>query len=209
MADVAMRGGFKRDLRRWRRRSRLVRGARLLLPVAMVGLLGAATGQVIWRTVTAADRAPERPQAQIRMLNPRFFGQSSEGRAFLITARSAVRDDADLKRVLLDDPTLTLGTDEPKPTRVTAKNGVYREDNLKLVLRGDVRMDDGGGYRFASDEAFVDTKTGVITGETLLQGEGPTGQVKSNAYSVYDKGDRIVFRGGVKTRLDRVDGDGN
>ncbi len=204
-----MRSGFKRDLRRWRRRSRLVRAARGALPIAILALIGSAVGQVVWLTVTAAERAPERPQAQIRMLNPRFYGQSSDGRAFLITARSAVRDDADLKRVLLDDPTLTLGIDEPKPSRVTSKSGVYREDNLKLVLRGDVRMDDGGGYRFASDEAFVDTKTGVITGESVLQGEGPTGQVKSNAYSVYDKGDRIVFRGGVRTRLDRVDGDGN
>lgn len=206
MADAVTRTGFKRDLRRWRRRSLRVRAARLGLPVVIVALLGSAIGQVVWRTVTAAERAPEKPQAQIRMLNPRFYGQSSEGRSFLITARAAVRDEADLKRVLLDDPTLTLGTDEPKPTRVTSKNGVYREDNLKLVLRGDVRMDDGGGYRFASDEAFVDTKTGVITGESVLQGEGPTGQVKSNAYSVYDKGDRIVFRGGVRTRLDRVDG---
>ncbi|MBI1683260.1 LPS export ABC transporter periplasmic protein LptC [Caulobacter hibisci] len=204
-----MRGGFKRDLRRWRRRSRLVRAARLALPVAVVALLGSAIGQVVWRTMTAAERGPEKPQSQIRMLNPRFYGQSNDGRAFLITARSAVRDDADLKRVLLDDPTMTLGIDEPKPSRVTSKSGVYREDNLKLVLRGDVRMDDGGGYRFASDEAFVDTKTGVITGESVLQGEGPTGQVKSNAYSVYDKGDRIVFRGGVRTRLDRVGGDEN
>lgn len=202
-----MTGGFRRDLRRWRQRSRLVRAARVALPIAVLGLLGAAAGQVVWRTVTAGARAPERPQAQIRMLNPRFFGQSSDGRAFLLTARSAVRDDADLKRVLLEGPTLTLGTDEPKPSRVTSKTGVYREDTLKLVLRGDVRLDDGGGYRFASDEAFVDTNTGVITGESVLQGEGPTGQVKSNAYSVYDKGDRIVFRGGVRTRLDRVGGD--
>jgi len=27
--------------------------------------------------------------------------------------------------------------------------------------------------------------------------------VQSNAYSVYEKGDRIVFRGGVRTRIDR------
>jgi lipopolysaccharide export system protein LptA len=88
------------------------------------------------------------------MITPRFYGQSSDGRPFIITARSAVRDENDLKRVFLDAPTLTLGVGSPAPTRSTADRGVYREDTLKLQLYGNVRMDDGAGYRFASDEAW-------------------------------------------------------
>ncbi|MBO9710754.1 MAG: LPS export ABC transporter periplasmic protein LptC [Caulobacter sp.] len=202
----ADRGDFKRDLRRWRRRSRRVRLARVVLPVAMVSLLVVVGGQVGWRTLTAGERRPSETKAQIRMITPRFYGVSSDGRPFVITARSAVRDDADLKRVFLESPTLTLGVGSPAPTRSTADRGVYREDTLLLKLYGNVRMDDGAGYRFASNEAQVDTRNGNITGETTLQGEGPTGQVQSNAYSVYDKGDRIIFRGGVKTRVDRKTG---
>ena len=202
----ADRGGYRRDLRRWRRRSRRVLLARIVLPVAMVGILAAVGGQVVWRSVTAGDRRPAENKAQIRMITPRFYGQSSDGRPFIITARSAVRDEADLKRVFLDAPTLTLGVGSPAPTRSTADRGVYREDTLLLQLYGNVRMDDGAGYRFASNEAMVDTRNGNTTGETALQGEGPTGQVQSNAYSVYDKGDRIIFRNGVKTRIDRKTG---
>jgi lipopolysaccharide export system protein LptC len=202
----ADRGAFKRDLRRWRRRSRRVLLARVVLPVAIVAILAAVGGQVAWRTFTAGDRRPADTKAQIRMITPRFYGQSSDGRPFIITARSAVRDEADLKRVFLDAPTLTLGVGSAAPTRSTADRGVYREDTLMLQLFDNVRLDDGAGYRFASNEALVDTRTGNITGETTLQGEGPTGQVQSNAYSVYDKGDRIVFRGGVKTRIDRKTG---
>jgi lipopolysaccharide export system protein LptC len=202
----ADRGAYRRDLRRWRRRSRRVLLARIVLPVAMVTILALVGGQVIWRSVTAGDRRPAENKAQIRMITPRFYGQSSDGRPFIITARSAVRDEADLKRVFLDAPTLTLGVGSPAPTRSTADRGIYREDTLKLQLFDNVRLDDGAGYRFASNEAMVDTKTGNITGETALQGEGPTGQVQSNAYSVYDKGDRIIFRGGVKTRIDRKTG---
>lgn len=203
----ADRGAYRRDLRRWRRRSRRVRLARVVLPVAMIAILGLVGGQVVWRSVTLGDRRPAEKKAQIRMITPRFYGQSSDGRPFIITARSAVRDEADLKRVFLDAPTLTLGVGSPAPTRSTADRGIYREDTLKLQLLGNVRLDDGAGYRFASNEAMVDTRTGNITGETTLQGEGPTGQVQSNAYSVYDKGDRIVFRGGVKTRIDRKTGE--
>ncbi len=203
----ADRGAYRRDLRRWRNRSRRVRLARVLLPIAILAILSAVGGQVAWRSFTAGDRRPVESKAQIRMISPRFQGQSSDGRPFLITARSAVRDEADLKRVFLDAPTLTLGVGSPAPTRSTADRGIYREDTLKLQLFGNVRMDDGAGYRFASNEAMVDTHTGNISGETTLNGEGPTGQVQSNAYSVYDKGDRIVFRGGVKTRVDRKTGE--
>ena len=203
----ADRAGYRRDLRRWRRRSRRVRLARVVLPVAMIAVLASVGGQVVWRSVTAGDRRPTENKAQIRMITPRFYGQSSDGRPFIITARSAVRDEADLKRVFLDAPTLTLGVGSPAPTRSTADRGIYREDTLKLQLFDNVRLDDGAGYRFASNEAMVDTRTGNITGETTLQGEGPTGQVQSNAYSVYDKGDRIIFRGGVKTRIDRKTGE--
>ena len=202
----ADRGAYRRDLRRWRRRSRRVKLARVVLPAAMIAILAAVGGQVAWRTITAGDRRPSETKAQIRMITPRFYGQSSDGRPFLITARSAVRDENDLKRVFLESPTLTLGVGSPAPTRSTANRGIYREDTLRLQLFGDVRLDDGAGYRFASNEAEVDTKTGNVTGETPLQGEGPTGQVQSNAYSVYDRGDRILFRGGVKTRVDRKTG---
>jgi lipopolysaccharide export system protein LptC len=198
----ADRAGYGRDLRRWRRRSRRVKLARVVLPVAMAALLATVIGQVAWRSFTAGDRSVSEGKAQIRMVTPRFYGQSSEGKPFIITARAAVRDENDFKLVFLDAPTLTLGVGSPAPTRTTADRGMYREDTWKLHLYGNVRMDDGAGYRFASDEALVDTRTGNTTGETTLQGEGPTGQVQSNAYSVYDKGDRIIFRGGVRARID-------
>ena len=202
----ADRAGNRRDLRRWRARSRRVHLARVVLPIATIALLATAGTQVAWRSATLGGHRPSESKAQIRMITPRFYGQSSDGQPYIITARSAVRDEADLKRVFLDAPTLTLGVGSATPTRSTADRGIYREDTLKLQLFGNVRMDDGAGYRFASNEAMVDTRNGNTTGETALQGEGPTGQVQSNAYSVYDKGDRIIFRGGVKTRLDRKTG---
>ncbi len=201
-ATLTQARSITRDLGRWRRRSRTIRLLRIVLPAAIVAILVAVGGQVGWRSLQVAARPPMEAKTQIRMIAPRFYGQSGDGRSFMITARSALRDDKDMMIVRLDAPTLTLGFDEPQPSRVTAKSGLYREDTMKLSLSGDVRIDDGGGYRFASEQAVVDTKSGVISGETSMLGEGPTGQVQSNAYTVYDKGDRVVFRGGVRTRLE-------
>lgn len=191
------------DLARWRRRSRRVRAARILLPAAIAGLLLVVVVQVGWRTYMAATHPPAEAKTEIRLITPRFYGQSTDGRSFMITARSAIRDDDDPRRIILEDPALTLDLGSPTPTRMTARNGVYRQDDFSLNLKNDVRLDDGAGYRFASEQSLVDTKTGNVTGDARMNGEGPTGQVQSSAYSVYDKGDRIVFRGGVRARLER------
>ena len=191
------------DLARWRRRSRRVLAARIILPLVIGILLLIVASQVGWRTYMAATHPPTEAKTEIRLITPRFYGQSTDGRSFMITARSAIRDDNDPRRIILDDPALTLDLGSPTPTRMTAKHGVYRQDDFSLNLKDDVRLDDGTGYRFASEESFVDTKTGNVTGETTMNGEGPSGQVQSRAYSVYDKGDRIVFRGGVRARFER------
>ena len=52
-----MRGGFKRDLRRWRRRSRVGRSARLLLPVAIVGLLASIAAPRSHRRTASSEKA--------------------------------------------------------------------------------------------------------------------------------------------------------
>jgi lipopolysaccharide export system protein LptC len=201
---AAMTGrSMSADLARWRRRSRRVKLARVVLPAAIAFMVAMVGVQVGWRSYMAATHPLAEAKTEIRLITPRFYGQSGDGRSFKITARSAVRDDADPRRIFLDEPALTLGLGSPTPTRMTAKHGVYRQDDFSLDLKGDVRLDDGAGYRFASEASLVDTRTGNVTGETTMNGEGPSGQVQSRAYSVYDKGDRIVFRGGVRARFER------
>ena len=58
------------------------------------------------------------------------------------------------------------------------------------------------GLRFLSQEAIVDTRTGKVVGQSQVQGEGPLGQLNAKSYSVEDKGDRLVFRGGVRARVE-------
>ena len=70
-----------------------------------------------------------------------------------------------------------------------------------LRLTGEVRIDDGLGNRVASNDITIDTRTGTAVGQTGIEGDGPVGQVSADSYSVKDKGDRIEFRGRVRTRV--------
>jgi len=193
----------RQDLLRWKRRSRLIAALRKLLPGAIGLLFLSLAGQVLWTSLTARKSEARETPVAIRMLNPRFFGRDEQGRSFMISAREASRSDRDLKSVTLDHPTVALGLDTPSPSRVSANSGLYSEGDRILRLTGQVRIEDGGGYRFATEKAVVDTKAGVITGDADMIGDGPVGQVTSRSYGVYDKGDRVIFKGGVRATLKR------
>jgi lipopolysaccharide export system protein LptC len=138
--------------------------------------------------------------APIRLLNPRFVGRDDKGRPFVLTAQSAVRDQRDYQRVLLDHPTLALDNGGPQPMRVTSRSGVYHEGDRKLDLDGGVRLASDQGV-FNTAVSRYDTKSGVLTGSGPIHGAGPLGEINATSYGVYEKGDRMLFNGRVHARI--------
>jgi len=171
------------------------------LPALAVLLLIACALQVTLRGLSAPP--PEAPgdSAQAKMLNPRFAGKSRDGRSFVVTGREGMADAKDAHLILIDQPVLKLSTPRRKLTTMTSQTGVYNEADHKLLLKGDVRVDDGGGARFTSEQAVVDTRTGAVTGQTGLKAQGQAGQLQARDYTVMDEGDRMIFKGGVRGRI--------
>ena len=64
-----------------------------------------------------------------------------------------------------------------------------------------MRIDDGAGNRVATNDTVIDTRTGLAVGQQGIESDGPIGQVSADSYTVKDKGDRIEFRGRVRTRV--------
>ena len=178
-----------------------VRTLRVILPTLAIGVAAAIVGQGTIRALAAKD-APPAATAPLRMDNPRFTGVMKDGRAFLITASSAIRDPANADQVFLKAPQLTRGYGSPAPTHVVSQDGAYQEEKGALLLTGDVKIDNGQGYQFASQKALIDTRTGDLVGNAGIQGAGPNNsQVQADSYTVGDKGDRVIFKGRVRTRL--------
>ena len=71
----------------------------------------------------------------------------------------------------------------------------------KLELSGGVRLADTRNT-FATAASLFDTKTGEVIGSAPIQGAGGLGEINAKSYGVYDKGDRMVFKGGVRTRIE-------
>ncbi len=185
----------------WRARSRVVRALRILLPLAIGLVLLTMAAFVIHTTMLGGKARPIDAGAPIQLINPRFVGRDNQGRAFVLTAKSATRDDKDYQRVRLDTPMLILDEEGEHPVRISAQAGIYREDARVLNLEGGVKLN-GGDINFSTASSVFNTATGELEGNGEITGAGALGEIIAKSYGVYDKGDRMVFKGGVHTHLD-------
>jgi lipopolysaccharide export system protein LptC len=203
-ADPVSREGSGRLPRgKARVHSRLVRLLRVVLPLIMVGVLGILVALVVAHALRRQAAAQKDASTPIRMVNPHFFGRDSQGRAFTLGAEQASRDETSFQTVLLTDPTIIMDVNGPRPSKLTADAGVYHEDTRLLFLKGHVRATNTKQSSFATDEATVNTRTGEVIGGAPLSSQSQLGNLTSSRFNVYDKGDRVVFKGGVHARLNQ------
>lgn len=182
---------------RWRVRSAMIRSLRVILPAGLV-LLGAwVAGETAWRQAHATSPAVKAQKAEFKLVNFKFVGRDTQGRAVQLTAAQALRDEKDLQQLELQDVVVTLSGDTPDPIRLSAHGGVYREDDGLARLSGGVRIDDGRGNQFSSEQTVVDTRGGKFTSTGGVVANGAAGQIKAGSYQG-TKGDGTMrFSGGV------------
>jgi lipopolysaccharide export system protein LptC len=197
--DVARR---REVMAKWRKRSRLIHGARRALPAAIGAILLGLLLAVIVTAVMGQVGEQRNDDGVIRMINPRFYGRQSDGSAFMLSAKEAARDRREATRIELRAPEIVLNSEDARTTRINAQTGLYDERTKMLRLSGGVIVaEPQGGMRFQTEEAVVDTQSNLVVGSRPVQGVAPTGQIAANSYAIYDQGARIVFRGAVRARL--------
>jgi lipopolysaccharide export system protein LptC len=189
----------RRLLQQWRRHSFLIGVLRKLLPALCLAIVVALGGWAAMSTFLWRHEAKVRSDVNIRMTNPNFQGRTEAGKPFLVTAASAVEDNADPDRVTLDKPVLTVDIGGPEWTKITAASGVYRKDTRMLDLRGHVTLDDYRGNHLLTEHALADTAKSNVEGDTHISGHGPLGAIDASSYSLRDGGAYLLFQGRVKS----------
>ncbi|MEG1451981.1 LPS export ABC transporter periplasmic protein LptC [Brevundimonas sp.] len=180
---------------RWRKRSQRVQRLRRILPVIILLIAGSAVTWVVFRSVMSGVERRASESRELRLDNPMFHGQDAQGRSFRIGAEGAVRS-PDTEQYRLIKPLLELNLGGQKITKLTADGGHYDEAERKVVIGPNVRISDGAsGFALQTDEAVIDTKTGIITGDKGVVGNGPLGTINASAYAIYEDGRRIEFKG--------------
>ncbi|WP_242914414.1 LPS export ABC transporter periplasmic protein LptC [Brevundimonas pishanensis] len=179
----------------FRKRSQRVQRLRRVLPIIILLIAGSAVTWVVFRSVMSGVERRANESRELRLDNPMFHGQDAQGRSFRIGAEGAIRS-AETNQYRLVKPLLELNLGGQKITKLTADGGTYNEGERKVIIGPNVSISDGGsGFVLKTDEAVIDTSTGIVTGNKGVHGTGPLGTINASAYAIHDQGRRVEFKG--------------
>lgn len=185
------------SLREARQRTALVHILRLLFTIGAVLSAGWLLGTVIESTLREQGSGAPPSGLSVTVLAPRFEGFDANDRPYSLTAETARRRRENVSLVDLVNPRL----EDAASTVVQAREGVWNADAEVLDLMGDVVMTDAAGYTFTSQKTRMFVKDNRVEGQEPLNGVGPIGEARADAYDVLDNGNRIVLKGNVWTRF--------
>lgn len=187
------------SLKEARRRTALVHILRLLFTIGAVLSAGWLLGTIIESSLRERRAQPGTAGLSVTVHGPRFDGYDDNDRPYTLTASTAQRRRDNVNLVDLVNPRLK----DAASTTVQARTGIWNTEAEVLDLAGDVVMTDAAGYTFTSQKTRMYVKENRVEGQEPLNGFGPVGEVRADAYEVLDDGNRIVLKGNVWTKFTR------
>lgn len=132
-------------------------------------------------------------EENIQLVAPRFMGRDDAGQEFVITADKAERGAEQDAPVTLTNPRF----ENAKKQSIQAPAGLYESTKQRLELRDGFTFQQGD-YVFSGPTATVDTGGALVSGAEGVEGYGPLGSVRADAYEFYFREGRVFLRGDVR-----------
>jgi len=185
-----------------RRRSRRIRTLRFWIPATMV-LLGAFNvGWIIVVSVINSFNVYSGVINEIRMTNPKFFGQSAKGDHYTVSGLVALRQGSDTPIFTLKSPSIEYRSGNQGATRVSAASGVYNRDNQTVTLTGNVVMQPGNSDMvYRTEYAQLDLTKSQISGDKHIDGIGSMGHITGESFLIADNGKTVQMHGRGDTKV--------
>ena len=186
------------------RHDRLVRVAKLALPVGALGLLALLAispfGHRSEVSFILDKKKVDSAQERMRIDAARYTGEDNQGRRFSISAERAVQPSGDQPIVSISGMAARLDLAEG-PLSIIANHGRYDLDRQKVVIDGPVRVAGAGGYRLETSDVSVNLKTRQLASAGPVAGAMKLGQF-SAGHLVADLGDRrVALTGGARLKI--------
>lgn len=132
---------------------------------------------------------------KLRMVHPRYTGIDREKRPFVLTADAAMQTPRSDDLVTLDGPKADLTTNSGNWIELSGDAGTYQTQPQLLDLYGNVVLYQDRGNEFHTDSARIDILNGTAEGQEAIEGNGPFGHVTAEGFTMYNRGDVVIFRG--------------
>lgn len=132
---------------------------------------------------------------RLRMVEPRYTGIDRENRPYVLTADAATQIPRSDDLITLDAPKADMTTNSGTWVQISGDTGAYQTQPQLLDLFGHVQLYQDRGNEFHTDSAHIDMANGTAQGHDPVDGHGPFGHVVSQGFSLYNRGDVIIFTG--------------
>jgi len=182
------------------RSGRLVRFARIALPLVALGLVGlifawSRIDPIINKIhISDTEQAPKEIDT-VTMENARFAGVDAQNRSFNVTAARAVQSADDNNHIVLQQPKADIVLSSGAKVAIQSDTGGLQRDTQILDLVGKVTVTQDQGYEFHTARARIDLNERTAAGDAPVSGRGPQGDIQAEGFDILDGGTRVVFRG--------------
>ncbi|MCB1532724.1 MAG: LPS export ABC transporter periplasmic protein LptC [Alphaproteobacteria bacterium] len=177
---------------------------RLVLPLIAAMIIAAvfAWGQMSDDNIIPVESA-NAPKiiGKNELLNPRFESVDSKNQPYTVTANRAVRGENNDDLVILESPLADMLLTSGNWVAVQAQNGAYRQDNKRLILKGDVEIFHDEGYQMQMAELNLDLNTSQAWSDVDVYGQGPAGTLNAKGLKADNVKGHLVFTGPAKLIL--------
>ncbi len=189
------------------RYSSFIKFSRILLPLTAAII---ATIVFTWsyigddRIAPAAqdEQAPKR-FGKNELLNPRFGSVDDETRPYTITANRAIQGETNEDVIILENPLAEMDLKTGEIITVKANQGAFRQDNQRLLLKGDVVLTHNKGYQLNTAVLDLDLDLNTAISEENVFGEGPAGTLEAKGLQGDAGAEHLIFKGPAKVLLNR------
>ena len=129
--------------------------------------------------------------------NPQFLSTDKKNRPFVLKAKKAKRKESTKNIFILDSPSGNL---ENNNGFISLKsiNGKFDQDKEMLFLFNDVRFENEIGYKFSTEDAYINLNSNEVFGDKKIRGFNDEGEINSEGFKIIDQGNKIIFFGKAK-----------
>lgn len=194
--------------------SRRVKRLKVLLPVGAVVVTLAFVAVSVVRSFLPDNLeigGATIEDGQIVMEKPAISGRNADGIAYSMTAARALQSITSPNIMRLQDITAQVPVNDQLLARVRAKGGIYDRtaDTLDMTEPFSLNLSNGLVANFSS--AKLDVKKGTLISDKMVSIAAPRATVVAQSINIEDKGQTIVFTGGVQVdmRADVIHEKGN
>lgn len=187
--------------------SLFVKITKIVLPLAalvIVGLIILRLNAPQQQKIADFTKTEETQPGQVDLILGRYEGVDAKGRAYLLSAARASRNDAEPDVVQLVQPAAEITLEDKVKISVAAQSGKYDYKQENLVLSGGVTITHGIQHKLHLEDISLDLKAETAHSDHSVRIESDFGTMQAVNMDVSDEGDLIVFGGPLTMTIHKL-----